>query len=187
MKRTRRAFVIVGIVLLAGAVTLAAVGTWFVRRPWPKINGEITVSGLSAPVEVLRDEWGVPHIYAQNEHDLFFAQGYVHAQDRLWQMEFNRRIGSGTLSAILGESTLSIDRYMRTLGLRRAAERDLAAADEEIHTLLEAYADGVNAYIESHRDRLPLEFTILGAEPEPWTPVDTVNWAGVMSLQLGRK
>jgi penicillin amidase len=187
MKRTRRAFAIVGIVLLVIAVVLAAAGTWFVRRPWPKVKGEITVSGLSASVEVIRDEWGVPHIYAQNEHDLFFAQGYVHAQDRLWQMEFNRRIGSGTLSAILGESTLSIDRYMRTLGLRRAAERDLALADEEMRTLLEAYAGGVNAYIESHRDRLPLEFTILGAEPEPWTPVDTLNWAGVMSLQLGRK
>jgi penicillin amidase len=187
MKRTRRAFAIVGIVLLVGTVSLAAVGTWFVRRPWPKVNGEIQVSGLSAPVEVIRDEWGVPHIYAQNEHDLIFAQGYVHAQDRLWQMEFNRRIGSGTLSAILGESTLSIDRYMRTLGLRRAAERDLASADEEVRNLLGAYADGVNAYIESHRDRLPLEFTLLGAEPEPWTPVDTLNWAGVMSLQLGRK
>ncbi len=187
MKRTGRAFAIVGIVLLVIAVVLAAAGTWFVRRPWPKVKGEITVSGLSTPVEVIRDEWGVPHIYAQNEHDLFFAQGYVHAQDRLWQMEFNRRIGSGTLSAILGESTLSIDRYMRTLGLRRAAEQDLASADEEVRNLLEAYADGVNAYIESHRDRLPLEFTILGAEPEPWTPVDTLNWAGVMSLQLGRK
>jgi penicillin amidase len=186
MKRLGKALGIVAIVLIVVAVILAAVGAWFVRRPWPEVKGEITVPGLSASIEVLRDEWGVPHIYAQNEHDLFLAQGYVHAQDRLWQMEMNRRIGSGTLSAILGQSTLSIDRFMRTLGLRRAAERDLASADEEIRILLEAYAEGVNAYVDGHRDRLPLEFTILGVDPEPWTPVDTLNWAAVMSLQLGR-
>ena len=186
MKRLGKVLVTLGITLLILMVIVAAVGFWYVRRPWPEVRGDIEVPGLSAAVEVIRDEWGVPHIYAENEHDLFFAQGYVHAQDRLWQMEFNRRIGSGTLSAILGESTLSIDRFMRTLGLRRAAERDLASADEAMRSLLSAYAEGVNAYIESHRDRLPLEFTILGAEPEPWTPVDTLNWAAVMSLQLGR-
>jgi penicillin amidase len=187
MQRLGRILAIVGVVLLVLVLVVAAVGAWFVRRPWPKVKGESSVSGLSTPVEILRDEWGVPHIYAQNEHDLFFAQGYVHAQDRLWQMEFNRRVGSGTLSAVLGESTLDIDRYMRTLGLRRAAERDLATADPEMRALMQAYADGINAYVESHRDRLPLEFTILGFDPEPWTPLDTLNWAGVMSLQLGSK
>lgn len=186
MKRLGKVLAGFAIALIVLVVILVVVGAWFVRRPWPKVQGEIAVPGLSAPVEVLRDQWGVPHIYAENEHDLFFAQGFVHAQDRLWQMEMNRRIGSGTLSAILGESTLSIDRFMRTLGLRRAAERDLASADEEIRVLLQAYADGVNAFIENHRDRLPLEFTILGVAPEPWTPVDTLNWAAVMSLQLGR-
>jgi penicillin amidase len=187
VKRLGKVLSVVGIVLLVLALILAAVGTWFVRRPWPKVKGEESISGISAPVEIVRDEWGVPHIYAQNEYDLLFAQGYVHAQDRLWQMEFNRRVGAGTLSAILGESTLGIDRFMRTLGLRRAAERDLATSDPETRTLLQAYADGINAYVESHRNRLPLEFTILGVDPEPWTPVDTLNWAGVMSLQLGRE
>ena len=97
---------------------------------------------LSAPVVVIRDKWGVPHIYAQNEHDLFFGQGYVHAQDRLWQMEFNRRVGRGTLSAILGEATLDTDRFLRTIGLRRAAEKDWALANDEVQALMEAYADG---------------------------------------------
>ncbi|MGD9049976.1 MAG: penicillin acylase family protein, partial [Anaerolineae bacterium] len=186
MKRLGKVLIVVGVVLLVLVLVVAAVGAWFVRRPWPQVNGEESVSGLSAPVEILRDEWGVPHIYAQNEHDLFFAQGYAHAQDRLWQMEFNRRVGSGTLSAVLGDSTLDIDRFMRTLGLRRAAERDLDSADPEILALMQAYADGINAYVDSHRDRLPLEFTILGFEPGPWTPLDTLTWAGVMSLQLGR-
>jgi penicillin amidase len=163
---------------------LAGVGTWFVRRPWPQVKGTLAVAGLSAPVTVIRDQLGVPNLYAENEHDLFFAQGYVHAQDRLWQMEFNRRIGSGTLSAILGETTLDTDRFLRTLGLRRAVERDWAQTDADTRAILEAYAAGVNAYVDTHRDRLPLEFTLLGVDPEPWTPVDTLAWGGVMSYSL---
>jgi penicillin amidase len=185
MKRIGRVLIVIGIGLLVIAVVLAGVGTWFVRRPWSQVSGTMAVTGLSAPVEVIRDEWGVPHIYAENEHDLFFAQGYVHAQDRLWQMEFSRRIGSGTLSAALGEATLDTDRFLRTIGLRRAAERDWAIINDDTRAILEAYAEGVNAYIEIHRDRLPLEFTILGVAPEPWTPVDTLAWGKVMSFDLG--
>jgi penicillin amidase len=184
MKRLGKALMTLGIVLVILAVILAAIGFWFVRRPWPKVQGDVSVPGLSAPVEVLRDEWGVPHIYAENEHDLFYAQGYVHAQDRLWQMEFNRRIASGTLSAILGEATLDQDRFIRTIGLRRAAELDWAEAEGETRAALEAYAEGVNAFIASHQNRLPLEFTILGAKPEPWTPVDTLAWGKVMAYFL---
>ena len=184
MKRLGKVLVTVGIVLVILAVILAAVGIWFVRRPWPKVKGNISVQGLSAPVEVIRDEWGVPHIYAENAYDLFFAQGYVHAQDRLWQMEFNRRIASGTLSAILGEATLDTDRFMRTLGLRRAAEEDWAQAETETHAVLEAYAEGVNAFIVANQNRLPLEFTILGTKPKPWTPVDTLAWGKVMAYFL---
>jgi penicillin amidase len=184
MKRVRKAVGIFVAVLLAVALILAGVGTWFVRRPWPQVKGTIAVAGLSAPVTVTRDQLGVPNLYAENEHDLFFAQGYVHAQDRLWQMEFNRRIGSGTLSAILGEATLDTDRFLRTLGLRRAAERDWAQTDADTRAILEAYAAGVNAYVDTHRDRLPLEFTLLGVDPEPWMPVDTLAWGGVMSYSL---
>lgn len=183
MKRLGKLLLVLSTIVLVLAVIVAAAGVWFVRRPWPKINGDIAVEGLSATVEIIRDEWGVPHIYAQNEHDLFFAQGYVHAQDRLWQMEFNRRVASGTLSAILGQATLDTDRFMRTIGLRRAAEKDWALAEGETREALQAYADGVNAFIESNGS-LPLEFTILGTQPEPWTPVDTLAWGKVMSYFL---
>ena len=185
MKQMGKVLLVAGLVLVTLVIILAAIGTWFVRRPWPQVDGTISVAGLTAPVEVIRDQWGVPHIYAENEADLFFAQGYVHAQDRLWQMEFNRRIASGTLSEALGEATLGTDRYLRTLGLRRAAEKDWALVDDETRAILEAYAQGVNAYIDTHRDRLPLEFTILGIDPGPWTPVDSLAWGKVMAYTLG--
>lgn len=183
--RVRKWLAYAGIALLTIGIILAGVGAWFVRRPWPKVNGTITISDLEAPVEVIRDRGGVPHIYAQNEHDLFLAQGYVHAQDRLWQMELNRRIGNGTLSQVVGKSALDLDRLMRTLGLCRVAERSWAAMNDDARSILEAYARGVNVYIETHQNRLPLEFTILGIKPEPWTPVDTLVWGNVMALNLG--
>jgi len=140
MRCIGKGLVTVSILLVIVLIVLAGAGTWLVRRPWPQTEGAIAVAGLSAPVEILRDEDGVPHIYAQNEHDLLFAQGYVHAQDRLWQMEFNRRIGKGTLSAIAGEGTLDTDRFLRTVGLRRAAEHDWTLLDADTQALLEAYA-----------------------------------------------
>ena len=187
MRCIGKGLVIVSILLVIVLVVLAGAGAWLVRRPWPQTEGTITVAGLSAPVEILRDEDGVPHIYAQNEHDLLFAQGYVHAQDRLWQMEFNRRIGKGTLSAIVGEGTLDTDCFLRTVGLRRAAEHDWTLLDADTQALLEAYAQGVNAYMESHRDELPLEFTILGVDPEPWSPIDSLTWGEAMAFRLSEK
>jgi penicillin amidase len=185
MKSVRKVLTAIGVGLLIIVLILAGGMTWFVRRPWAQVSGTLAVPGLLAPVEVIRDDWGVPHIYAQNEQDLFFTQGFVHAQDRLWQMEFNRRIGSGTLSAALGEATEDTDRFLRTIGLRRAAEKEWSLLDEDTSSILEAYAAGVNAYIETHRDRLPLEFTILGVDPSPWTAVDTLAWGKVMSFNLG--
>ena len=121
MRRFRWIFallIVVLVVVLAAGVFLRGQ----LRRGWPKVDGKTRLPGLLAPVEVLRDKMGVPHIYAENSHDLFFGQGYVHAQDRFWQMEFWRRIGAGRLSEILGESAVGNDRFIRTVGWRRAAE-----------------------------------------------------------------
>jgi penicillin amidase len=174
--------------LLVGLVGLGY-GALTVRRCWPQTDGTIQLGGLQAEVTVVRDQWGIPHIYASTAHDLFMAQGYVHAQDRFWQMEFWRRIGSGRLSEILGESALDQDRFIRTVGWHRAAARDLEGLDDEARAALEAYARGVNAYITAHRGRLGLEFTILGLtgvrfEPEPWTPLHTITWGKVMAWDL---
>ncbi len=113
-------------------VSLAALGAGmvagiraFLRRFLPQTEGSTRLPGLHGPVEIIRDRWGVPHIYAEDEDDLFFAQGYVHAQDRLWQMELQRRLGAGRLSEVLGEATLEVDRFVRTLGLNRVAEDEL--------------------------------------------------------------
>jgi len=135
-------------------------------------------------VEVYRDAWGVPHIYASSLEDLYFAQGYVHAQDRLWQMEFQRRVGHGRLSEVLGEATLDTDRFLRTIGTGRAAQRDVEALSPDSRKYLEAYARGVTAYIDQHRGQLPLEFVILGFEPAPWQLADTLVWAKMMAWNL---
>lgn len=183
-KRLRKTLLIVVTVLVLISLVGGGGGIWFVRRPWPQVSGTIAVSGVSAPVRVIRDKWGVPHIYAQNEHDLFFAQGYVHAQDRLWQMNLNRHFGSGRLSMIFGQVTVDTDRYMRTRGSRRAAEKEWESLDDSARAILEAYAQGVNAYIETHQDRLPLEFTLLGVSPSPWTPVDTLTLGRLFGVIL---
>ncbi len=182
------------LVLLAIALVVGLIGFTYgfvaVRRPWPKTNGTLRLEGLQAPVTVIRDSWGIPHIYAANSHDLFFAQGYVHAQDRFWQMEFWRRIGSGRLAEVLGQAGLESDRFIRTVGWHRVAARELELMDEELLAVLEAYAAGVNTYISTHRGRLGLEFTLLDLtgvefEPEPWTPLHTVTWGKVMAWDLG--
>jgi penicillin amidase len=185
----RRALVVLGVVvgcIFATVVIVALVGgSLLVRRTFPTIDGVIEVPGLRSTVEVYRDRWGVPHVYADNAEDLFFAQGYVTAQDRLWQMEFNRRVGSGTLSEVLGETTLDTDRFIRTLGWRRVAEQEAELLSGEGLAMLEAYSAGVNAFIDSHQGNLPLEFTILGFKPAPWTPADSIVWAKAMAWDLG--
>ena len=171
-------------VLAALLVVLGLVFYWLVRRAWPEVDGRLAAPGLTAPVEIVRVEPGIPHIYAQNTHDLFFAQGYVHAQDRLWQMELNRTVGAGRLSSLFGEGALPIDKVMYVLGIHRAAEKDWQVLSPETRAILTAYADGVNAYVSTHRGRLPVEFTLLGVEPRPWTPVDSLTWGKLMSLNL---
>ena len=182
MKVLRKVLLSILIAVLVLLLLVVGGAYVFVSRTFPKTNGTLQIAGLQDRVEVYRDKWGVPHIFAQNGHDLFFAQGYVHAQDRLWQMEFNRRVGAGRLSEVLGEATLKSDRFLRTIGLYRAAQADLQALPAEVVAVLEAYADGVNAFIATNKDRLPLEFTLLGFKPEPWTSADTAAWGKVMCM-----
>ena len=152
------------------------------RTRLPRTKGDMRLSGLHGSVEIFRDQWGVPHIYANDEQDLFFAQGFVHAQDRLWQMEFNRRLVAGRLSEVLGPVTLDLDRWMRILTMRRVAEFEVQLLNNKASSYLQAYGDGVNAFVE--RCRLPIEFVLLGYRPEAWIIADTLAWIKMMSWSL---
>jgi len=152
------------------------------RTKLPKIHGEIKLRGISDSVEIYRDQWGIPHIYAKDETDLFFAQGFVHAQDRLWQMEFNRRLVAGRLSEVMGSPTVMLDRWLRTLTMRRVAEFEAANLDLHTLSILNAYAAGVNTVISL--GPLPIEFSFLRYKPEPWVLADTLSWIKMMSWSL---
>ena len=151
------------------------------HRSLATIEGELAVPGLKAPVEVIRDEWGVPHIYAENDDDLFFAQGYVMAQDRLWQMEMWRRWHEGRLAEIFGPEALDYDRRTRLMMFRGPWDAtEWTSYHADAHRLFTAHANGVNAYIEQHRDNLPLEFQLTGVAPLPWTAETAVlRWAAL--------
>ena len=169
------------VVILAAVVGCAYL---VARSALPQLDGRLPVNGLSAPVTVTRDTHGVPTIEATSLDDLFFAQGYVTAQDRLWQMDVMRRFGAGELSEILGEDTLKLDREQRILGLRTAARKSIQATNPRDRRYFEAYARGVNAYIATHGDRLPIEFRILKYSPKPWQPEDSVVIANGMVKDL---
>jgi penicillin amidase len=154
------------------------------RRSLPQVDGVLKSEGLSAPVEIIRDTWGVPHIYAQTIDDLLFAQGFVHAQDRLWQMEMNRRVGHGQLAELFGELAFTTDHFLRTVGFARAAQNDLKSLDADSLRTLESYARGVNAFIAQSAGRLPLEFTLLRFKPEPWKPLDSLVYSKVLAWSL---
>ncbi|WP_339853066.1 penicillin acylase family protein [uncultured Nisaea sp.] len=158
----------------------------------PEIDGEINLPGLSAPVTVTRDSVGVPVIRAASDEDAYFALGYAHAQDRLWQMESMRRLGAGrmaemvgTLSASIGETVLPFDRITRGFGFYRLAEASYERASPALKMVLERYADGVNAYLSNRQGALPIEFEVLFHEPEPWKPADSLVWQQLMAFQLG--
>ncbi len=170
-------------VIALAAVAMAGLRV-FLRRFLPQTDGSMRVPGLHGPVQIVRDRWGVPHIYAEDEDDLFFAQGYVHAQDRLWQMELQRRLGSGRLSEILGEPTVAVDRFVRTVGLNRAAEDEVRSLPAETRRALDAYAAGVNASMRQRRGQWSLEFTLLRCEPQPWRPVDSLYWSKFLTTIL---
>lgn len=170
----KRAAWILLLVMVLLVLGLAGAVLYLVRRPIPPTNGTARLPGLAASVTVVRDETGIPHITAANQADVFRAQGYVMAQDRLWQMDLYRRTAAGRLSEIAGPAALDRDQFIRTFGLHRAAEQEWAALPSVAQAAVREYTAGVNAYLASHHDALPLEFTILGYQPAPWTPVDTV-------------
>jgi penicillin G amidase len=165
-------------------VIAAAVAWRLVYRPLPQLDGSISLPGLQKEVTVERDNWGVSHIRAASLADAVEAQGYVMAQDRLWQLDLMRRASRGQLSEIVGPIALKTDKQFRTFGFSRAADRDFAATDKDSRALMEAYARGVNAFIEQHQNNLPLEFTLLKYKPQPWKPTDSLVIAGYMYQTL---
>jgi penicillin amidase len=170
--------------LLVIAVVAGAVAWWFIYRPLPQLDGSISLPGLQKEVTVERDNWGVPHIRASSLEDAVEAQGYVMAQDRLWQLDLMRRASRGQLSEIVGPLALKSDKQFRTFGFSRVAEREFATMDKDSRALMEAYARGVNVFIEQHQNRLPLEFTLLKYKPQPWQPTDSLVIAGYMYQTL---
>lgn len=178
-----------GLILVVALTAVAGAGAvWTVQRTLPQTTGTLEFAGLSRPVTVVRDRYGVPYISASTTQDLFFAQGFVTAQDRFFQMDMNRRIGAGRLAELFGrgpdDSVLKLDELTRTLGLYRAAQSEYDNADPQTRAILDAYAAGVNAYLHQHANSLPLEFTILGVSPDPWSPVDSLAYGRVMALSL---
>ena len=181
-------YIAVGLVLLlvAGLVT----GVALVRRPLPQTTGELELAGLESEVTVIRDDHGIPQLYGDSVEDLMRAQGFVHAQERFYEMDVRRHVTSGRLSELFGEDALETDTFIRTMGWRNVAEQELALIQPETRTALEAYADGVNAYVESRSPgQLAVEYTVLRAggldyRPEPWTPVDSLAWLKAMAWDL---
>ncbi|MGB8001807.1 MAG: penicillin acylase family protein, partial [Anaerobacillus sp.] len=184
-KRKWPYYILGGILLLL--LALVSIGFWFVHKTAPETTGETVLSALGAPVSIYRDSSGVPHIEASSSKDLFMAQGYVTAQDRMFQMDLSRRQASGTLSEVIGESTIDKDKFFRTLGLRRAAEASFGAYSEEAQQVLQWYADGVNAYLTQAKSEnsLPIEFILAGYEPEEWQPIDSLTIGKYMAFDLG--
>ena len=173
------------LIALLLAILMAAGGLWYYAlQNKPVYNGELKIKGLHQPVEVFFDEYGVPHIYAKDQHDAYLAFGYIHAQDRLWQMELLRRIAPGRLSEIFGADMIDVDKYFRGMGIAQATKRTLQQLDttQASYQLAKAYLEGVNLYIKN--GKTPVEFSILGIEKVPYTLEDVYNVFGYMSFSF---
>ncbi|MFG2843111.1 penicillin acylase family protein [Kitasatospora sp. NPDC048296] len=191
--RRARLIVIVLVVLLVAGVGYGGYrGVAAVRASFPEVDGSVKVAGLSAPVDVKRDANGIPQLYADTPEDLFRAQGYVQAQDRFWEMDVRRHITAGRLSEMFGDSQVDTDTFIRTMGWRQVAQKEFdTKLSPETKKYLQAYADGVNAWLAEHPggEKASLEYTLLGAvnsgyKPEQWTPVDSVAWLKAMAWNL---
>ncbi len=180
---------VVGLVVLALVGSLVA-GVVAVRRPLPQTAGTLHLSGLTDRVEVLRDDHGIPQVYAENAEDLFLAQGFVQAQDRFFEMDFRRHVTAGRISELLGQATVQTDMYIRTMGWRRVAAREYDLLEPSTRAYLDAFSDGVNAYLKGRSPtRISAEYTVLGLggldyRPERWTAVDSLAWLKAMAWDL---
>ncbi len=168
---------------------LLVLAVWlFIRSitngPLPDYNQNIQLSGLKGEVEVFRDSFGIPHIFAENEKDLYMAVGYVMAQDRLWQMDLLRRVTTGRLAEILSDDLLDVDQLMRSLEMTKKSTRIYNRADPQLKACIEAFSEGVNQFIEENKKRLPFEFRLLAYSPEPWKPIHSINLIGYMAWDL---
>ncbi len=188
--RTRKLLVRTAGVVAFCLVVTAVLGVWTVRRSLPQTDGELELPGLSAPVEVLRDEHGIPQVYADTAEDLFLAQGFLHAQERFYEMDVRRHVTSGRLAELVGDSALETDVFTRSLGWYDVAEQEVALLDTDTRRYLVAYADGVNAYLDDKdAGELSLEYAVLGLTgpeyaPDPWTPADSVAWLKASAWDL---
>ena len=185
MVKIKKTTALVAIIIIL-IITTIILFNYLSKKQIPVTSGEITLQ-VTNDVTVTTDKKGVPHIKAENEHDLFYAQGYIQASERLFQMDLSRRQASGTLSEIIGSAAIDNDKYFRTLGLRRAAEKSADIYPKETTAVLDAFADGVNAFIDeaSKNKTLPLEYALLGAKPEPWIPLDSLTIGKYMAFDLG--
>ncbi len=181
MKWIKRGLAALLLLLLA----LAAAAWLYARQALPRTAGELQLPGLQAAISIERDAHGIPSIVAANAHDAFFGLGVVHAQDRLWQMETHRRIGAGRLAELFGEPALEADLFLRALGVRRAAAAQWKRLPAASKAVVQAYTDGINAVLKSELRARPPEFLVLGAQAEPWDPVDSLAWAIMMAWDLG--
>lgn len=159
-------------------------GLLWLRSSLPEIDGTLTLPGLTAAVTIVRDDDGIPHIRAETTSDAYFALGFVHAQDRLWQMEATRRAGEGRLAEIVGKAGLPSDRFARVLGYERLARSSLNQLSPEARAAIDAYTAGINAWLQSHHGALPPEFLALRFTPEPWLPEDCLIWGKLMATRL---
>ncbi|MFE9243287.1 penicillin acylase family protein [Nocardiopsis sp. NPDC006938] len=185
--------VLLGFLAVVASLALVAslLGVWAVRRSFPTVSGELTLSELGSPVTVLRDAYGVAHVYADDAEDLFVAQGFTHAQDRFWEMDFRRHVTAGRTAELFGPGQVETDVYLRTMGWRRVAEQEYDLLEEDTRRYLDAYAAGVNAWIDDNQGlSASLEYGLLGITAddytvEPWTPTDSLAWLKAMAWDLG--
>ena len=172
--------IVLGVVVIGGLIFIGQ----FKTRALPDYNRDIKLAGLNAEVTVIRDSFAIPHIYAENEHDLYLAVGYAMAQDRLWQMDLLRRVTQGRLAEIFGKDLVDADMLFRALRFTEKSRRVFSKTDRNAQICLESFADGVNQFIKQAGKKLPPEFGLLGYKPEPWLPEHSLNLIGYMAWDL---